>query len=436
MSFSREAFDEMIERLDKDKDGTVDKEEFYSEYCQMFPDIGPMDSDDPEGFSVKVWAKMDVDGDGALTVEELANYYGFDLSNNQANDMSDEQILEALALQAQLDALNIDAEKRKAEAEAKENSKVGRVTDKSIKMIMTNKPELVQGQPVEEAQLTFLQCCKIQDFTEKHSRDPDKINAFMFVGDPKAGDYYADKDIETPMRHEGGPIDVRCMDENGEMALHHLARRWDEKGQVKALFDRLIKVMREQATAAGRSDKYGPTIVGDVNHQNKEGKTPLYCAVESKNEPMVDLLFGLGRDGPDPLLQNGAGWTIMHAAVFTDHMPILKHLAQKFTPGRTRALLMMADKSNREPLHIAAYKCSPEMNGFLVDLGANDSRQDSAGKTPTALADSCFQNTGKKERRESKEIIEDKLLKREGGRSNSKELPGSGSASRRASREM
>lgn len=42
------------------------------------------------------WNKMDGDGDGSLTVSELAKFYGFSLEEDKTNEMTDDQILEAL----------------------------------------------------------------------------------------------------------------------------------------------------------------------------------------------------------------------------------------------------------------------------------------------------------------------------------------------------
>ena len=58
---------------------------------------GLMDCTDAEYDAV--WAKIDADGDGNLTVKELATYYGFawdESGDGVATEMSDEQILEAL----------------------------------------------------------------------------------------------------------------------------------------------------------------------------------------------------------------------------------------------------------------------------------------------------------------------------------------------------
>ena len=42
------------------------------------------------------WTQIDKDKDGTLTLEELAEYYGFNMENDTAVEMDDEQILNAL----------------------------------------------------------------------------------------------------------------------------------------------------------------------------------------------------------------------------------------------------------------------------------------------------------------------------------------------------
>ena len=122
-------------------------------------------------------------------------------------------------------------------------------------------------------------------------------------------------------------------------------------------------------------------------------------AVENKNTTMIELLYGLGKDGPDTLLVNSWGWTVMHAAVNTDDLQVVQLLVKHFTPARKKLLLSTQDKTGREPLHIAAYKCGEGLVEYLVSLGATNQKKDSAGNTAAKLAD-------RSGRRKSREIIE------------------------------
>ena len=122
--------------------------------------------------------------------------------------------------------------------------------------------------------------------------------------------------------------------------------------------------------------------------------------IECKNTKMMGLLYGLGAEGPDSLLVNSVGWTVMHSAVNTDDLETIKKLVEHFTPARTKLLLATPDKSGREPLHIAAYKCTEDVVQYLISIGAKNARSDAAGNTAAKLAERAG-------RRRSRDIIED-----------------------------
>ena len=123
---------------------------------------------------------------------------------------------------------------------------------------------------------------------------------------------------------------------------------------------------------------------------------------------MMKLLFDLNKDGPDALIANQNGWTALHCAVHTDDLATVKKFVSLISPGRLKALLNTADKNQREPLHIAAYKCTEEMVSYLMEIGASNTTKDSGGNNPSKLAD-------RSGRRKSRELIEEK--EKEGNRS-------------------
>lgn len=116
MLITHEDFNRMRVAMDKDGDGMVDK----VCVCQSCPDehcverrrwshlaqeefkiaykiVYDGDENDFEAAYDIVWKKIDKDGDGNLTVDELSAFYGFD-KDGGTGEMSDDQILQALAV--------------------------------------------------------------------------------------------------------------------------------------------------------------------------------------------------------------------------------------------------------------------------------------------------------------------------------------------------
>lgn len=361
MAITAEAFMEMIKQLDKDGDGEVSKEEYEVVFRAMYPQVSH------ERYGA-IWTQMDRDGDGNLTVEELADYYSFDLKSGMAHEMTDEQILETLSMQAALDMSALDmADDKDGKDEAGHQPAA---IDSSIMMVSAQ------------------------------AKDADKKKANLFLETCVLGDLKSSKpETPTVLKFlEEGAIPMRIQDNQGEMPLHKLARvkvteRNNETYElcVRQIFEKT----RAEASAVNR------TLGQDVNHQDKKGKTPLFIAIEFKNLSMVNLLFSLGKaDKPDPLLvSKPMNWTVLHAAVQADDLELLKTLVNKISPARVKVMLQSLSKAGRDPLHVASYHCQPELVKYLLDIGADRNRRDRFGNTAGKLA----QRAG---RRISKQLID------------------------------
>jgi len=351
MAITAEAFQEMIKSLDKDGDGEVSCQEYEDCYRTMFPQVTH------ERYMV-IWKRMDVNGDGNLTCQELADYYGFNLNTGVANEMTDEQILETLQIQAAL-----DIESKVQVIDDEKTSKVpiaGR--DTSIVVYKLGGQELrKQRDPESQAAAEFLEACMIGDLIHADASKP-TVMSYL---------------------HSGGS--VRVQDQQSEMPLHKLARfkATNKSTQTfRECLQKLIEVTREQATAAGVA------LRSDLNHQDNLGKTPLYAAVEHGNTVMIEMLLALNRsDSADPLIVNFQNWTVLHAAVHADDLRVLESLTKYITPARVKVMLMSMSKTGRNPLHISAYHSKPEVVQFLMNLGADRTRVDRFGNTAGKLAE-------------------------------------------------
>lgn len=366
MGISKEAFTQMIREMDTDNNGTVDEAEYRVVFMRMNPAA-------TERKFQEAWKAIDIDGDGSLTVEELARHFGYSWDGESACEMTDEQILEALQMHALL-LENEEAKRRQKEAQPKE------------------KPSAIN----RDKTLT-------QYFSDpKKNKTIDGFELFQRLDEAlMLGDILTKSDGSDAQSVLGQPgLKVRFIDTEGKMPLHKLARvKVDDKNRLdfKAVFQALIKIQREQCEKVKR--KLGP----DINHQDKQGKTPLFYAVENKNTTMIDLLFRLKEDGPDVLLVNSVGWTVLHAATEKCDLATMETLFKWFSPGRKKVLLNTKDKTGRVPLHIAAYRDEHEESAvcsFLIKHGAKNSEKDTAGNVPSQLA-------AKTGRRKSKELIED-----------------------------
>lgn len=364
-SLSKEAFNTMISQMDADGNGKVEEGEYKVVYKKMNPTATDAD------FQAH-WRTIDRDGSGDLTVDELARFYGYAWDGESASEMSDDQILEALQLHAMLQEV-------KPVEEAKKNpskpTSVARDTSIAIFTKDAKKNALIEG--FEKMQ---------------------ELEAALTLGDiVKKND---GSDVESLL--DGG-VKVRFMDVNGEMPLHKLAKvKVDDKNKLnfKACFTKLVKLQKEEC------DKVKRPFAPDVNYQSKDGKTPLYCAVEHKNITMINQLFQMldKTEQPDVLLVNSVGWTVLHAATNICDLKVMETLFSHISPTRVKVLMSTKDKTDREPLHIAAYKDMSEdgaVVSYLIKNGAKNTEKDSAGNVPSELA-------ARSGRRRSKEVIEEK----------------------------
>jgi ankyrin repeat protein len=374
---------EMMAVLDADGDDEVTKDEFKEWYqANMTTPTGDKVSDDE--FEV-LWGKIDEDGDGHLQQSELCSYFGvsFDEASGELEKkkgMSDEEILQALQLQTQLH----EAKERALAAEAEKKKKS--LTKRTASGARAGIKIIKKDETGDEQDL--LEAC---DCIER--ADIDMVKQLL------------DKGVNTRIETQ----------DKAEMPLHKLARN----GQHA-----LIRQIVDGVKAANGQD----AAVADVNSQDKRGHTPLFTAVEGRQdllnqiESQPDKLLAyrekqartalvLLNSGADLYVEASNGWNALHAAAhggaFEAAKEIFSYMEKtSFSKQQTRRFLNHLDTMGRSPLHIAAMRSDPESDkpelvNLMMMKGADPNITDKgSGMTASQLAE-------KAGRRKSKEFIDE-----------------------------
>ena len=374
---------QIMNHLDVDGDGEVSKEEFKVPWMKLFPKMKDADFE-------KVWIQIDTDGSNTLSMQELAVYYGFSLSPNAKRgggdaNMSDDQILEALQLSAALAEMAEEKEAKLREIETKkdEGTSVGSFTRRgSRKFSFSSGSDGIRAAMAtpfdrdQKKKSSGVGTVKMPGKITMEVTDPDVLFFQMCeLGDEKA--------IQEALKNTEQRI--RIEDDKGEMPIHKLARQG------------CLDSVREVLDSLQKTD----SVKTDLNWQDKQGKTPLFYAIEYGHLKLVQLFLDRGAD---VMVENNNGWTVLHTAVQADSIEcaeiILSHPRVKTQKQR---LIDTADKSNRTALHIASFKSKEgDMVTFLLRNGADPHAKDSSGNTSFKLAE----KTG---RRKSKELLEESM---------------------------
>ena len=76
---------------------------------------------------------------------------------------------------------------------------------------------------------------------------------------------------------------IRIQDKDGKMPLHHLCRHKAKADKDKDAFKRVFQLVLTNTKTALEALPEKKTLFGDVNHQDNDGKTPLFYALEFGN---------------------------------------------------------------------------------------------------------------------------------------------------------
>ena len=98
----------------------------------------------------------------------------------------------------------------------------------------------------------------------------------------------------------------------------------------------------------GEKDVQNGEIVDLTEAKNQivdllRGKKEAIKIEEEKIVKMIDLLYSLGKDGPDSMLVNSVGWTVLHAAAQKNNLKVLETLMRHFTSARKKIVINTKD---------------------------------------------------------------------------------------------
>lgn len=371
---------EMWACLDGDGDGEVSKAEFKIWYQgNMKNGEGGAPTDD--AFE-KLWKKIDRDGDGILSMGELCSFFGISFGAVQADldvrkNMSDEEIMEAIAMQDQLQAQKDAMLKR--EKDKKESAQTKRTAGVREGVTVIKKGD----ETSKEAEL--LDACGMLEAADKGK-------------------------VETMLETEGIQVRVEHASEK-TMPMHRLA----------ANFQVMLMGKVHQKTAK-------EFRIADINSQDKRGFSPIFYALEGRADKLLEVkkdkekmekymedqkktILYLLNNGSDMYVESQAnGWNVMHMAAHMGSVEAVTAILdglktnKALTNQQIRRLLNHCDHHGRTPLHIAsmradATEAEPAIVKLLLKNGSDPDICDKGKYTASTLG-------AKSGRRNSKEFID------------------------------
>ncbi|XP_060932322.1 diacylglycerol kinase zeta [Limanda limanda] len=174
-----------------------------------------------------------------------------------------------------------------------------------------------------------------------------------------------------------------------DRAQEHLNYVTEISQEELYILDPELVVTETQDTPTGRLDQetqltppsstHTPSSSTAASHDPEKDAELIRCVRTSD----LDSLMALHQQGADMLLQDDAGWTLLHHAVQVGSRDIVKYLVDNVPTSH----LDVAEKETGETaLHKAATCCQRMMCHFLVEGGASLSKTDLQGQIPQQRA--------------------------------------------------
>ena len=358
MIITRAQLAEIFTKLDKDGNNVIDEAEFCDGYHRVNPEA------DKAAISAK-WAA--VSKSGPVTIDVLAQYWGIKLGTDDVDtdEMSDEKIVEVMALRGLVISIEEERKKRDEEAEAVKaaeamlaRASLGRSA--GGRASRRNSRELMPGGGVREREQTRRESKVVQLRASSNVLQSEQSAEVSFLQAADVGEH------DAVLKYIAAKGNVNVCDDRQETVLHKVCRiPPQEPSRWRELFSAL--------KAAGL----------EMDYMDKRGKTALFTAAEYGRKDVVNWLI---TNGADINWLSNEWQTVLHQALVSNKADVVKPLLSDQHKHKIEDVNAL-DAQGRTALHIASFKADPEIIQLLLDAKADPSIADGNKYTAERLAE-------------------------------------------------
>mmetsp|Transcript_22082 Transcript_22082/g.56711 ORF Transcript_22082/g.56711 Transcript_22082/m.56711 type:complete len:398 (-) Transcript_22082:246-1439(-) len=381
MSITREVLANIFKKLDTNNNNKLDRDEFSAGYKRISPEADPL----------AVEAKWRAISGGAeqVELEALAKHWGIKFGSDDINTegMTDEQMVEVLALRGLVTTMAEDARKAEEEARAVKEAEAllakaslgggggggGRRGSSGTlagggggRNSRRGSRELVPGGGIRAREASRRDSKVVQIRQRSNVLQSEESKEVSFLQAADVGEH------DELFTYITAGNNVNVCDDRQETVLHKVCRiPPKEPSGWRELLAALVN--------AGI----------DIDYMDKRGKTALFTAAEYGRPEICNWLIA---NGSDINWLSNEWQTVLHQALTSNKPEVVRLLLSDQHVHKLDDINAL-DSQGRTPLHIASFKAEPDVVQLLLDLGANPHLADDNKITPIQLAE----RTGKRD---------------------------------------